>query len=122
MNGVEAVEKVKVKDFDLILMDLQMPEKNGLDATREINQMDWSSARTKPMIVAMTASVLVEDKIICSKAGMDAHLSKPIRLEALMDILEQTKKAKQMRLEKLCLFNVQEQPVKKHRIDKDPKA
>ncbi|WP_052162231.1 hybrid sensor histidine kinase/response regulator [Aquabacterium sp. NJ1] len=79
-NGAEAVALVQQQPFDLVLMDMHMPEMDGLQATRLIRQMP--DQRDLP-IVAMTASVLQEEKDACMAAGMNGHLSKPVDTQAL---------------------------------------
>jgi CheY-like chemotaxis protein len=67
-------------------MDLHMPEMDGLQATRMIRQM--LPAKRQPVIVAMTAAVLVEDQQACSEAGMNAFITKPVRTEQLIELLQ----------------------------------
>ncbi len=84
-DGAIAVEKFKESEpgyYDLILMDLRMPNKNGLEASREIREMDRPDAGKIP-IIAMTADAFSEDVKKCMDAGMNAHLSKPIDMELL---------------------------------------
>ena len=76
-NGREALEYWRQNDFDLILMDVQMPEMTGLDATMQIRQEEEALGRHLP-IVAMTASAMSEDRERCFAAGMDDFISKPI--------------------------------------------
>ncbi len=85
-NGREALEAVKRERYDLILMDMQMPEMDGLEATRIICR--HLSPAERPRIVAMTANVMEEDRQRCLEAGMDGHIGKPIRLEILKSVLE----------------------------------
>jgi len=80
VNGAEAVEQVRKADFDLVLMDVHMPEMDGLIATRRIRQLP--QGRDIP-ILAMTASVLQQEQAACYEAGMNAHLAKPIDPQAL---------------------------------------
>ncbi|MGE5415861.1 MAG: ATP-binding protein [Acidobacteriota bacterium] len=87
-NGRQAVEQYKLTQFDLILMDIQMPEMDGFEATQEIRKMEEESGRRTP-IVAMTAYAMREDLEKCKQAGMDGHLSKPIRTERLYDLLSE---------------------------------
>jgi PAS domain S-box-containing protein len=84
-NGLEAIEAVEGGDYDLVLMDVQMPHLDGLEATRRIRQ---SRPRGLPRIVAMTANVLQEDREACVAAGMDDYLPKPIRAAQLAEALE----------------------------------
>jgi len=85
-NGREAVEMYTHKNYDLILMDVLMPEMDGLEATRIIR----SSSGIQPKIIAMTANVMSEDKNACFVAGMDDYLSKPLHIAALLDLLTRT--------------------------------
>ncbi|MES1240706.1 MAG: ATP-binding protein [Acidobacteriota bacterium] len=79
-NGLEVLSALRRQSYDLIFMDVQMPEMDGLEATRRIRQ-EWQDKG--PRIVAMTASALREDREACLAAGMDDHLSKPMALEDL---------------------------------------
>jgi signal transduction histidine kinase/DNA-binding response OmpR family regulator len=79
-DGREAVEAARSGTYDVILMDIQMPHLDGLEATRRIRAQGRPD---RPVIVAMTASVLAEDKAACFAAGMDTFLSKPVRIEEL---------------------------------------
>jgi PAS domain S-box-containing protein len=84
-SGLEAVLAVRAGLYDVVLMDVQMPDMDGLEATRLIRTT--VSADRQPQIVAMTASALVEDRAACTGAGMDAYLSKPVRTEELNAVL-----------------------------------
>lgn len=75
-NGKEALEEMHINSYDLVLMDLQMPELDGFDATRAIRALEGSASATP--IVALTAHARVEDKAKCLQVGMDDYLSKPI--------------------------------------------
>lgn len=83
-NGRIAVEMLKEKAFDVILMDVQMPEMDGLEATKYIRNSDGH----QPVIIAMTANAMPEDREECIAAGMDDYISKPINLEVLVKTLE----------------------------------
>lgn len=88
-NGLEAVNLFVSEDagtFDLILMDLMMPVMDGYEALKKIRASGKADAKSVP-IVAMTANAFVEDAQKCMEAGMNGHLSKPIELEKLMDLL-----------------------------------
>ncbi|MEM6326503.1 MAG: response regulator [Bacteroidota bacterium] len=78
-NGREAVEKTRERDYDLVLMDVQMPEMDGLEATRRIR----AEHDHQPTILALTANALAGDAERCREAGMDSHLAKPVRLDHL---------------------------------------
>ncbi|RMG44214.1 MAG: response regulator [Acidobacteria bacterium] len=84
-NGKAAVEAVRAERFDLVLMDCQMPELDGYDATRAIRGLEGESAATP--IVAMTANAAEEDRAACLAAGMDAVLVKPFQLHQLAAVL-----------------------------------
>src|SRR5690242_14064044 len=80
-NGLEALAALERRPYDVVLMDVQMPELDGLDATRRIVER-WPAA-TRPRIIAMTANALVEDREACFAAGMDDYVAKPIRPDEL---------------------------------------
>jgi CheY-like chemotaxis protein len=84
-NGREALEWLAQEPFDLILMDCQMPEMDGFEATRRIR--DQKSTAHIP-IIALTANALPEDREACLQAGMDDYLPKPFKPEALRAMLE----------------------------------
>jgi PAS domain S-box-containing protein len=86
VNGREAIETWSCRDLDLILMDCQMPEVNGLEATAEIRRREPAGAHVP--IVALTASALESDREECLAAGMDDFLSKPIQLDRLRSAVE----------------------------------
>jgi signal transduction histidine kinase/CheY-like chemotaxis protein len=83
-NGKEAVEMVSNEKYDIILMDVQMPEMDGLEATRMIR----TCLEVQPVIIAMTANVMQGDRDTCMQAGMDDYMSKPIELKELLNQLE----------------------------------
>lgn len=82
-NGKLALDMAGATEYDLILMDVQMPEMDGLEATRMIRQ----GLKIQPIIIAMTANAMKEDRDDCLKAGMDDFLSKPVKLEELVNML-----------------------------------
>lgn len=84
-NGLEVLAALKEQSYDLILMDVQMPEMDGLETTRQIRQ-GWATD-CQPRIVAVTANALSGDREICLAAGMDDYISKPVRLERLAQLL-----------------------------------
>ena len=86
-NGVEAVEAARLEDFDLILMDVQMPVMDGLQAAQAIRAMQGRRASTP--IIAVTADAMPEQIRACMAAGMDAHVSKPLRPESLFSVIEE---------------------------------
>jgi signal transduction histidine kinase/DNA-binding response OmpR family regulator len=87
-NGIEAIECVERQPYDLVLMDVQMPEMDGLEATRRI--VARPAPANRPRIVAMTANAMQGDREECLAAGMDDYLTKPIRVDALVDALLKT--------------------------------
>ena len=87
-NGIEAIEGVARQPYDLLLMDVQMPEMDGLEASRQITAR-WPAGR-RPRIVAMTANAMQGDREACLAAGMADHVTKPIRVEPLVSALHQT--------------------------------
>ena len=86
-NGVEAIESVARQTYDVILMDVQMPEMDGLEAARRITER-WP-ATNRPNIIAMTANAMHGDKEACLAAGMSDYITKPIRIDALVEALMQ---------------------------------
>jgi PAS domain S-box-containing protein len=82
-NGHQAVEEMQRRDIDLVLMDLEMPEMGGLEATRRIREREKQTGKHVP-IVALTAHVLAGDRRRCLDAGMDAYVPKPIRPNVLL--------------------------------------
>ncbi len=84
-NGIEAIESVERQAYDVILMDVQMPEMDGLQAAQAITTR-WAPP-ARPRIVAMTANAMQGDREACLAAGMDDYITKPIRVEALVDAL-----------------------------------
>ncbi|GAA4335524.1 hybrid sensor histidine kinase/response regulator [Mucilaginibacter gynuensis] len=84
MNGKEVLTAVNQKQYDLIFMDVQMPEMDGLEATRLIRQQEGR----QPVIIAMTANAMIEDRENCMNAGMDGYLSKPMKLAEIIAVLE----------------------------------
>jgi signal transduction histidine kinase/HAMP domain-containing protein/ActR/RegA family two-component response regulator len=84
-NGREAVDAVERRPYDLVLMDVQMPEMDGLEATRHI--VDRVDLACRPWIVAMTANAMDGDRERCIAAGMQGYISKPIRVEELVEAL-----------------------------------
>ncbi|MDD2901384.1 MAG: response regulator [Syntrophales bacterium] len=87
-NGLEAVEAVKRQPYDVILMDVQMPEMDGLEASRRIK---GSEAAAVPRIIALTADAMQGDREKCLAAGMDDYITKPIQVEALVGALARTR-------------------------------
>ncbi len=82
-NGLEALQALKHKSYRLILMDIQMPEMDGIEATRIIRQR-WSAG---PKIIAITAYALDYSREMCLEAGMDDYIAKPVNINELADVL-----------------------------------
>lgn len=93
-DGISAVAAAQARPYDLILMDVQMPHLDGLEATRQIRADD---AQPQPFIVALTASVLEHDRKQAMEVGMDEHLTKPLQFEALERILREAVTRKKAR-------------------------
>ena len=86
-NGKEAVQLFKTEPFDLVLMDLQMPEMGGLEATAEIRMIERSKGTHTP-VIGVTAHAMKGDRERCLRAGMDEYISKPIRREELFKAMQ----------------------------------
>jgi PAS domain S-box-containing protein len=84
-NGLEALEALERQPYDVVLMDVQMPELDGLDASRRICER-WPLG-SRPRIIAMTANAMLEDREACFAAGMDDYVAKPIRPDVLAEAL-----------------------------------
>lgn len=87
-NGREAVAALEKESYDLVLMDLQMPEMSGMEATASIREKEKLTGGHQP-IVALTAHAMKGDQELCLAGGMDGYLTKPIRAQELDQILEQ---------------------------------
>jgi CheY-like chemotaxis protein len=83
-NGLRALEYLRHYPFDVVLMDMQMPEMDGLEATRALRQMPLSE---QPVVIAMTANAFSEDRDACLAAGMNYFLSKPVMSGTLRNAL-----------------------------------
>ena len=88
-NGLEAVESIERQVYDVILMDVQMPEMDGLDATRNIRKL---TNVKQPYIIAMTANAMEGDREMCLAAGMEFYITKPIRVPELVAALKLVKR------------------------------
>ncbi|MNN07028.1 Sensory/regulatory protein RpfC [compost metagenome] len=91
-NGNEVIDTLKHTNYDIIFMDIQMPEMNGLDATREIRKV-FPSERW-PYITAVTANALRGDEEVCLEAGMDDYISKPIKMDDLAKVIHKYRSKK----------------------------
>ncbi len=88
-NGLEVLDAVQRQPYDVILMDMQMPEMDGVTATREVIDLFQRLNQPRPRIIAMTANAMESDRQLCLDAGMDDYVSKPINLEELVRALRQ---------------------------------
>jgi PAS domain S-box-containing protein len=86
-NGEEVLQALKNRNYDVVLMDVQMPEMDGLEATRRIRTI----AGRQPYIIAMTAHAMKGDREICLGAGMNDYVSKPVRMEELQAAIERSR-------------------------------
>jgi signal transduction histidine kinase/ligand-binding sensor domain-containing protein/DNA-binding response OmpR family regulator len=82
-NGLVVLDQLTTKNYDIIFMDVQMPEMDGLQTTRAIR----TDFQKQPVIIAMTANAMTEDKDNCLQAGMDDYISKPFKLETIRDVI-----------------------------------
>ena len=87
-NGLEAVRALKIINYDVVLMDCEMPEMNGFEATAVIRDPESKVLNHKVPIIAMTANAMKGDREICVAAGMDDYISKPVKKEELAALLE----------------------------------
>ena len=85
-NGLEVLKALEQKAYDILFLDVQMPEMDGLEAARQICQR-WAGAAA-PAIIAMTGNALLGDREKCLEAGMDDYISKPVRIGELQAALE----------------------------------
>jgi CheY-like chemotaxis protein len=91
-NGIEVIESIERQPYDVVLMDVQMPEMDGLEASRRITAKRRPGER--PRIVAMTANAMAGDREECLAAGMDDYVTKPIRVDELVTALTRTEPRK----------------------------
>ncbi|MEQ9548012.1 MAG: response regulator [Coleofasciculus sp. G3-WIS-01] len=102
-NGLEVLEALRRQPYDVVFMDVQMPEMDGLEASRRICQewldLNGDTHSKRPRIIAMTANAMVGDREMCIEAGMDDYISKPIRIEELVEALK--KASKDVKVERL---------------------
>lgn len=87
-NGAEAIKAVQSLPYDLVLMDIQMPELDGLEATRRIRALNNSACRADVPIIAMTANAMQGDRELCLRAGMNDYISKPVNPKTLAEKLD----------------------------------
>ncbi len=91
-NGLEALEAVRRQHYDIVLMDVQMPDMDGLEATRRMVK-EFPERKNRPWIIALTANAMQGDREVCLHAGMDDYISKPLRLTELSSALERARTA-----------------------------
>jgi CheY-like chemotaxis protein len=84
-NGIKVLEAMQNRRYDVILMDIQMPEMDGLEATKHI--VDNTDLARRPYIIALTANAMDSDRQICMDAGMDDFISKPVNVDSLVKAL-----------------------------------
>lgn len=87
-NGAVAVEEYKEGEYDIVLMDMQMPVMDGIDATKEIRAFERSENRAVTPIVALTANALETHKKLCFEAGMNGYFTKPITMQSIEEMLK----------------------------------
>lgn len=102
-NGREALAALKKDNYDLVLMDIQMPDMDGIEATAAIRERERGSAFRQP-VIALTASAMKGDRERCLAGGMDGYLSKPIRPQELDELLE-TQLARRREVGKVSFAN-----------------
>jgi CheY-like chemotaxis protein len=90
-NGLQALEAIQKKTYTVILMDIQMPYLDGLEATRQIRQQCQS--KTQPWIIAVTAHALIGDREKCLAAGMNDYVTKPISVKSISEALDRCKQS-----------------------------
>lgn len=88
-NGKEAVDMLSKERFDLVFMDMQMPEMDGIEATRQIRSLDSTSQNHNTPIIAMTGNVMEEDRAVCLNAGMNDYITKPLQTAELSRVMKQ---------------------------------
>ena len=94
-NDIEAIESVERQTYDVVLMDVQTPEMDGLEASRRITSE--RPAGQRPRIVAMNANAMQGDREMCLAVGMDDYIAKPIRVDQLVEALMQVRSRQEAR-------------------------
>ncbi len=92
INGKIAVEMFQKSDYDIIFMDIQMPIMDGIEATKKIREIEKSNSKKPITIVAVSASMLNDDKHLCFEAGMNNYISKPYKRNDLKEVLDNIEK------------------------------
>jgi CheY-like chemotaxis protein len=116
-NGLEVLDALARQPYDLILMDVQMPEMDGLQATKVICEKYAHFPHLKPWIIAMTANAMQGDREICLGAGMNNYLTKPLRIEELGMALEATPALNQVFSPTSLNTSLDSHPVHNHHIN-----
>ncbi len=99
VNGLQAVEILKERRFDVVLMDIEMPEMNGYEATRLVRQEENQNHKSRQSIIAMTAHAMRGDDEKCFHAGMDGYITKPIKPDVLFKEIERILREQEVALE-----------------------
>ena len=107
-NGLEVLKALEQKAYDILFLDVQMPEMDGLEAARQICQR-WP-AEKRPRIIAMTGNALIGDREKCLQAGMDDYISKPVRIGELQSALERWGRTKTRKSDTAFLPRAQSRP------------
>ncbi len=89
-NGLEGVQAYQSQDFDVVLMDLQMPVMDGFTATREIRAFEKAQGRPRTPVIVVSANVRAEDLEASRRAGADRHLAKPVDVSQLFEAISET--------------------------------
>jgi CheY-like chemotaxis protein len=87
-NGVEVMRALQSKTYDLIFLDVQMPEMDGYETARRVTEQWAATPAARPRMIAMTGNAMQGDRERCLEAGMDDYISKPVRVDELRDMLE----------------------------------
>lgn len=87
-NGYEAIEKLSDRRYDIVLMDCQMPEMDGFEATRQLRTLEQHNGWGRTPVIAVTAGILRNEQVACTKSGMDDFLAKPFKMASLLDVLQ----------------------------------
>ena len=87
-TGTEALDALEAQHFDLVLMDVHMPDLTGIEATLELRRREAASGRARMPVIALTASATAKDQQACMAAGMDGVLTKPFRIEQLKSVID----------------------------------
>lgn len=87
-TGIEAVKKAITGNYSVIIMDIEMPEMNGLEATKIIRELELQNKKARVPIIGLTAHAFIDDRQRCIDAGMDDYIAKPIREKELRDKLK----------------------------------